>query len=235
VGVPIADLLSGMYGAFGTLAALLQRERTGQGQIVRTSLLAAIIGVHAFQGTRATVAGEVPQAQGNHHPSIAPYGLFHCRQGRVQISVGSEKLWHTFASAFGIEADRPEFASNAERVRNREKVVEEVERVFADYEAEPLLAKLNQAGIPAGKVRSLDEVYKWEQVHSQGLMIDVDHKILGNVTLPGPPLRFFSAADTAETTLKTHMAPPLLDQNGEQIRQWLGLVPADAAAAGEGN
>src|SRR6478609_8421401 len=80
VGVPIADLLSGMYGAFGVLAALVQRERTGQGQIVRTSLLAALIGVHAFQGTRATVAGEVPKAQGNHHPSIAPYGLFHCRQ-----------------------------------------------------------------------------------------------------------------------------------------------------------
>ncbi|MCE3244685.1 MAG: L-carnitine dehydratase/bile acid-inducible protein, partial [Arthrobacter sp.] len=103
VGVPIADLLSGMYGAFGTLAALLQRERTGQGQIVRTSLLAALIGVHAFQGTRATVAGEVPRAQGNHHPSIAPYGLFHCRQGRVQISVGSEKLWTAFTSAFGLD------------------------------------------------------------------------------------------------------------------------------------
>ena len=80
VGVPIADLLSGMNGAFGVLAALLERERTGQGQIVRTSLLASLIGVHAFQGTRTTVAGEVPQAQGNHHPSIAPYGLFHCRR-----------------------------------------------------------------------------------------------------------------------------------------------------------
>jgi crotonobetainyl-CoA:carnitine CoA-transferase CaiB-like acyl-CoA transferase len=239
VGVPIADLLSGMYGAFGTLAALLQRQRTGRGQIVRTSLLAALIGVHAFQGTRATVAGEVPKAQGNHHPSIAPYGLFRCRQGRVQISVGSEKLWRTFASAFGIDAARPEFASNAERVRNRDKVIEEVERAFAGYDAEPLLAMLNEAGIPAGKVRTLDEVYEWEQVHSQGLVIDVDHKILGNVTLPGPPLRFFSAADTAETTLKEHTAPPLLDQDGEQIRQWLGLVPADAAAgvvgsAGEG-
>ena len=233
VGVPIADLLSGMYGAFGTLAALLQRERTGQGQIVRTSLLAALIGVHAFQGTRATVAGEVPKAQGNHHPSIAPYGLFHCRQGRVQISVGSEKLWATFASTFGIDAARPEFATNADRVRNREKVIEEVERAFSDFEAEPLLAKLNDAGIPAGKVRTLDEVYDWEQVHSQGLVIDVDHKILGTVSLPGPPLRFFSAADTAETTLTAHTAPPLLDQDGDQIRQWLGPAgrrPAPAAA-----
>jgi crotonobetainyl-CoA:carnitine CoA-transferase CaiB-like acyl-CoA transferase len=153
----------------------------------------------------------------------------------VQISVGSEKLWATFASAFGIDADRPEFASNAERVRNREKVIEEVERAFAEYEAEPLLAMLNEAGIPAGKVRTLDEVYEWEQVHSQGLVIDVDHKILGNVTLPGPPLRFFSAADTAETTLKAHTAPPLLDQDGEQIRKWLGLVPADAAAGSVGS
>lgn len=235
VGVPIADLLSGMYGAFGTLAALLQRERTGQGQIVRTSLLAALIGVHAFQGTRTTVAGEVPRAQGNHHPSIAPYGLFNCRQGRVQISVGSEKLWASFASAFGIDADRPEFASNAERVRNRNKVIEEVERAFAEWEAEPLLAKLNEVGIPAGKVRTLDEVYAWEQVHSQGLVIDVDHKVLGNVSLPGPPLRFFAAADTEETTLKQHTAPPLLDQDGQQIREWLGLSPADTGAApGEG-
>ncbi|WP_104046040.1 CaiB/BaiF CoA transferase family protein [Arthrobacter sp. ZGTC412] len=231
VGVPIADLLSGMYGAYGTLAALLQRERTGQGQIVRTSLLAALIGVHAFQGTRTTVAGEVPKAQGNHHPSIAPYGMFHCRQGSVQISVGSEKLWSTFASAFGIDAQRPEFATNADRVRNRDKVIEEVERVFAGYEAEPLLAKLDEAGIPAGKLRTLDEVYAWEQVHSQGLVVDVEHKTLGNVSLPGPPLRFFSAADTEETTLKSHTAPPLLDQDGDQIRTWLGLIPADHRSA----
>jgi len=114
-------------------------------------------------------------------------------------------------------------------VRNREKVVEEVERVFSDFEAEPLLTKLSDAGIPAGKVRTLDEVYEWEQVHSQGLVIDVDHKILGTVSLPGPPLRFFSAADTAETTLKAHTAPPLLDQDGDRIRRWLGLTAATTA------
>ncbi|MBJ7455428.1 MAG: CoA transferase, partial [Thermoleophilia bacterium] len=90
VGVPIADLLSGMYGAYGVLAALHERERTGKGTVVRTSLLASVVGVHAFQGTRWTVAGQVGQAQGNHHPSIAPYGLFRCRDGAVQISVGSE-------------------------------------------------------------------------------------------------------------------------------------------------
>jgi len=237
VGVPIADLLSGMYGAFGTLAALLQRERTGKGQIVRTSLLSALIGVHAFQGTRQTVAGEVPQAQGNHHPSIAPYGLFRCRQGSVQISVGSEKLWSAFAAAFGIDSTVPEFASNADRVRNRAKVIEAVEDAFAEYEAEPLLAKLNEAGIPAGKVRTLDEVYQWEQVHSQGLVVDVEHKVLGKISLPGPPLRFFSPGDAQETTLTSHSAPPLLDQDGEHIRRWLDsatLAPSSAGATGQG-
>jgi crotonobetainyl-CoA:carnitine CoA-transferase CaiB-like acyl-CoA transferase len=180
------------------------------------------------------VAGEVPRAQGNHHPSIAPYGLFHCRQGRVQISVGSEKLWRTFAAEFGIDAARPEFASNADRVRNREKVIEEVERAFSDFDAEPLLARLNGAGIPAGKVRTLDEVYEWDQVRSQGLVIDVDHKILGTVSLPGPPLRFFGPAGTAETTPTAHTAPPLLDQDGEQIRRWLGLTAANGTATESG-
>src|SRR5882757_9252744 len=88
VGVPIADLLAGMYGAFGVLAALRERDRTGRGKVVRTSLLASVVGVHAFQGTKWTVAGEIGQARGNHHPSISPYGLFRCRGGPVQIACG---------------------------------------------------------------------------------------------------------------------------------------------------
>lgn len=229
VGVPIADLLSGMNGACGVLAALVDRDKTGHGQIVRTSLLASLIGVHAFQGTRATVAGEVPRAQGNHHPSIAPYGLFACRDGSVQISVGSEKLWASFTAAFGLDIAAAEFPSNAERVRNRAAVIAAVERAFADYNAEELLAKLNDAGIPAGKVRSLDEVYAWEQVASQGLLVDVEHPVLGRVSLPGPPLRFFAPADTAETTVTAHNAPPLLDEDGQSIREWLGIAAPSVA------
>jgi crotonobetainyl-CoA:carnitine CoA-transferase CaiB-like acyl-CoA transferase len=221
VGVPIADLLSGMYGAFGLLAALLQRERTGQGQIVRTSLLAALVGVHAFQGTRATVAGEVPEAQGNHHPSIAPYGLFACRDGSVQISIGSEKLWATFAAQFGLDPARSEWATNAHRVRNRDGLKAAITDAFAHFDAAPLLQKLAEAGIPAGKVRSLDEVYQWDQVLSQGLLIDVEHDVLGKISLPGPPLRFFGPADTVETTNTTHSAPPVLNQHGTEIRDWL--------------
>ena len=107
VGVPISDLLAGMYGAYGVLAKLHERERTGRGGLVRTSLLASVVGVHAYQGTRWTVAGEIPQAEGPHHPSICPYGLFHSADGAVQIAVGSEGLWARFAPAFDLPAGRP--------------------------------------------------------------------------------------------------------------------------------
>jgi crotonobetainyl-CoA:carnitine CoA-transferase CaiB-like acyl-CoA transferase len=217
VGTPIADLLAGMYGAYGVLAALHERSTTGVGSVVRTSLLAAVVGVHAFQGTRYTVAGEVGVAQGNHHPSIAPYGLFHCADGAVQIAVGSEGLWQRFCEAFELAPEGLD--TNAERVADRVRVIEVVEGAFAEWQAEELLARLSEAGIPAGKVRSLDEVYAWDQTASQGLLVEVEHPTLGNLTLPGPPLRFFG--DDSETTRREHAAPPTLDQHGPAIRDWL--------------
>ena len=223
VGVPIGDVLAGMYGAFGVMAALWERERTGRGQVVRTSLLAAIVGVHAFQGTRWTVAGEVPQALGNHHPSITPYGLFRCRDGAVQMAVGSESLWRRLCEAYDLDPDAPGMASNRERVANRETVIELVEDAFAEHAAEDLLADLARIGIPAGKVRTLDEVYNWDQTRSQGLLMDLDHQTLGKISLPGPPLRFFASGPDGEveTTPTDHRPPPLLDGDAAGIRAWL--------------
>src|SRR5919199_1585355 len=128
VGVPIGDLLAGMYGAFGVVSALLERERTGRGQVIRTSLLAAIVGVHAMHGTAWTVAGQVGRAQGNHHPSIAPYGLFDCAGGKVQVACASESLWRRLCAEFGLDAEAPGMATNGERVVNREKVIDLLER-----------------------------------------------------------------------------------------------------------
>ena len=116
VGTPISDILAGMYGAFGVMAALHEREQTGRGQVIRTSLLAATVGVHGFQGTRWTVAGEVGRAAGNHHPSVSPYGLFRCADGAVQIAVGSEGLWHDFCEGFDLDPDMAGMATNPERV-----------------------------------------------------------------------------------------------------------------------
>jgi crotonobetainyl-CoA:carnitine CoA-transferase CaiB-like acyl-CoA transferase len=223
VGVPIGDLLAGIYGAYGVLAALLERERTGRGQVVRTSLLAAIVGVHAFQGTAWTVGGQVNRAQGNHHPSIAPYGLFRCAGGSVQLSCGSESLWRRLCAEFGLDAEADGLASNGERVGNRERVIALLEEAFAAIAPEDLLARLAAAGIPAGKVRTLDEVYGWDQVLSQGLLVDVEHETLGRLQLPGPPLRFFAAGPDGETetTRRDHAAPPLLGASDSELRAWL--------------
>jgi crotonobetainyl-CoA:carnitine CoA-transferase CaiB-like acyl-CoA transferase len=222
VGVPIGDLLAGMYGAYGVVAALHERNETGRGRVVRTSLLAAIVGVHAFQGTRYTVAGEVPAASGNHHPSIAPYGLFHCADGTLQIAVGSEALWRRLTAEFPA-LDRPDFGSNQDRVRRRDEVIAAVDEAFRSYPLATLLPKLAEIGVPAGEVRTLDRVYDWEQTRSQGLLVDVDHSVLGSVTLPGPPLRFDQNAYAGGR--QQNIAPPTLGQHTESVLAWLDAAP----------
>jgi formyl-CoA transferase len=217
VGVPIADLLAGMYGAYGVVAALHERHATGRGRVVRTSLLAGVVGVHGFQGTRYTVSGEVPESTGGHHPAICPYGLFHAADGPVQISVGSDNLWRRFAPTFGL--DRPEWATNPDRVRDRDAVITAVDAAFGQYDSADLLVTLAELGVPAGRVRRIDEVYEWEQTRSQGLLVDVDHTQLGTITLPGPPLRL--DAETYAGGRERNLAPPLLDEHGAAIRAWL--------------
>jgi crotonobetainyl-CoA:carnitine CoA-transferase CaiB-like acyl-CoA transferase len=227
VGVPIGDILAGMYGAYGVLAALNERATTGRGQVVRTSLLAAAVGAHAYQGTRYTVAGEIPEPSGNYHPSICPYGLYRAADGFVQIAVGSDALWQRMAPAFGL--DRPEWAVNASRVRDHDAVNAAVDEAFGREPAATVLAMLAELGIPAGKVRDFAEVYGWEQTRSQGLVIEVEHAALGRITLPGPPLRF--ETEGKETSRSEHLAPPVLDQHGPAIRAWLAQGPDLVTAA----
>jgi crotonobetainyl-CoA:carnitine CoA-transferase CaiB-like acyl-CoA transferase len=163
------------------------------------------------------VAGEVGVAQGNHHPSIAPYGLFKCRGGAIQIAVGSDGLWHKFCALVGMSPETPEWRTNGDRVANRDSLIARIESAFSLTDAETLLAELGSAGIPAGKVRSIREVYEWEQTHSQGLLTTVDHETLGAITLPGAPLRFFDESG-AEVTRRSHSSPPTLGQHSDLIR-----------------
>jgi crotonobetainyl-CoA:carnitine CoA-transferase CaiB-like acyl-CoA transferase len=219
VGVPIADLCAGMYGAFGVLAALHERSRTGRGRVVRTSLLAGMVGVHAFQGTRWTVAGEVPGLAGDHHPAIAPYGMFETGTAPIQIACGSEGLWKALCKALDLDPSDERFATNALRVEHRDELIAVLESHFATDPAEHWLELLSSAGVPSGKVRSLDDVYSWEQTQSQGLLLSVAHETLGSVDLPGSPIRFddnpFSGGRSE------HLAPPTLGQHDESIREWL--------------
>jgi crotonobetainyl-CoA:carnitine CoA-transferase CaiB-like acyl-CoA transferase len=201
------------------LAALHERTRTGHGRVVRTSLLAGMVGVHAFQGTKWTVAGEVPGLSGDHHPSIAPYGMFATGSAPIQIACGSEGLWRALCAALSWDAAEDGFATNPERVANRDALIARLEGLFAAEDAEHWLALLADAGVPAGKVRSMDDVYSWEQTLSQGLLVSVDHATLGSVDLPGSPLRFDDNAFSGGRA--AHVAPPTLGQHNDSVREWL--------------
>ncbi len=219
VGLPAGDLLAGMYAAYGILAALHERVRTGRGRVVRTSLLAAIVGTHAYQGTMWTVGRQVPVAMGNFHPSIAPYGLFRTADAPVQVACGSEGLWQGFAPLVGLSADDERFATNARRVANRDEMTAEIEAMLRRHGADHWLRELDRAGVPAGRVRSMDDVYGWDQTRSQGLVVEVDHPTLGIVELPGPPLRFDDLPYAGGR--EHHLPPPLLGEHDESVRAWL--------------
>jgi crotonobetainyl-CoA:carnitine CoA-transferase CaiB-like acyl-CoA transferase len=210
VGVPIGDLLAGMNAAFGIVAALHERTSTGKGRVVRTSLLAGLVGVHAFQGTRYTVAGQVPAATGNHHPSISPYGSFRTADAPIQIAVASDSLWTALAAMIGLPAP-PSPAGGPPRARPPPP----------------------EAGIPAGKIRDLADVYEWDQTRSQGLLVDVEHESLGRVTLPGPPLRFDDNQHAGART--TNLAPPRLGQHNRSVVAWLDEVESAGRPAPTGS
>jgi crotonobetainyl-CoA:carnitine CoA-transferase CaiB-like acyl-CoA transferase len=218
VGVPIADVCAGLFGVIGVLGALVERERTGRGQRVATSLLAAQAGIHTFQATRYLIAGEVPGRSGNHHPTVAPYGLFDAADGPLVIAVGNEDIWWRFAPLVGIEPAEPRFAANALRLAH----LEELHRVMAaPLAARPVaewLALLAGAGVPAGRVKSLDEVYDGGQ-----LAWEVDHPALGRIRLSANPLNF------SRTAVAPGLPPPLLGEHTDQVRQALTGDPrADA-------
>ncbi|MDX6262367.1 MAG: hypothetical protein QOH84_4055 [Kribbellaceae bacterium] len=218
-GVPIADLLAGMYGAYGVLAALHERSLTGRGRVVRTSLLASVVGVHAFHGTKWTVAGELPERVGNHHAQIAPYGMYRTQDDIVQVAVGSESQWRTFAPLVGLDFADERFATNALRVAHRDELTAAIETAFSTSPADEWLRGLAKAGIPAGKVRDFQQVYEWDQAQSQGLLIDVDHPTLGAIQLPGPPLRFDD--NPYAGARETNLPPPRLGEHDESVRAWL--------------
>jgi crotonobetainyl-CoA:carnitine CoA-transferase CaiB-like acyl-CoA transferase len=204
-----------MFGAYGALGALHERERTGCGKVVRTSLLAAVVAVHSWQGTRWLIGGERPEAIGNRHPTVAPYGAFQCEDGIVQVGVGNDTLWARFAPLVGLDPEDERFRTNEDRVRRYPELEQVLGEAFAQETIAEWLERCADAGVPAGEVKPLDRVYEWPQVLSQGLVVETEHATLGPIRLPGPPLRF-----DGEAALE-HMPPPTLGEHSDAIRAWL--------------
>jgi crotonobetainyl-CoA:carnitine CoA-transferase CaiB-like acyl-CoA transferase len=225
VGVPIADVSAGLFGVIGVLGALVERGRTGKGQRVATSLLAAQAGIHTFQATRYLVAGQVPGPSGNHHPTVAPYGLFEAADGPLVIAVGNDGIWWRFAPLVGLDPADRRFAENAARLARLDELHRILAAALARRPVADWLALLADAGVPAGRVKSLDAVYDGETggAGNSRLVWEVDHPALGRVRLSANPLHY------SRTGLAPGLPPPLLGEHTSQIRQaMLGNQRADA-------
>ena len=227
VGVPIADVTAGLFGVIGVLGALVERARSGLGQQVSTSLLAAQVGIHTFQATRYLIAGEVPGPSGNHHPTVAPYGMFRAADGPLVIAVGNDEIWLRFAPLIGLEPADPRFRTNALRLAHLTELHQVVAERLASGTVAQWLELLRQAAVPAGELKTLDRVYDSEQARAAGLAWEVEHPRLGRIRLPANPLHY------SRSGLAPGLPPPSLGEHTAELRNdLLGAGSANSASPG---
>lgn len=209
--IPLADIFAGTFGALGIVSALFERATSGRGQGVSTSLLGSMIAIHTFHASRWLIARDLPTVTGNHHPSIAPYGTFDCSDGMINIAVGTQDEWRRFARALGVDADYANFATNAARVSHFPELESHISAELKHQTVESWIDRLTAADVPVGRIRSIDQVYDWDQVRQLGQLITVEHSVLGPITLPGSPIAFTRSVG------RPSMAPPTLGQHNAEI------------------
>jgi len=190
VGVAISDTSAGMFLGQAILIALLHRERTGEGQWVHTSLLEAMLAKLDFQAARYTMNGEVPTAEGNHHPTMVPMGTFHAADGLVNIAASSPATWAQFCNAIDAPdlAVDPAYASPQERSHNRVRLREEIDQRISRFTVRWLVETLNHLGVPCGAVQDVGEAFRSPQVQHLGMAVPAPHKELGEVRLVRSPI-----------------------------------------------
>jgi crotonobetainyl-CoA:carnitine CoA-transferase CaiB-like acyl-CoA transferase len=218
VGVAVADLMAGMYAASGILAALHDRERTGEGQHVDVALFDTQLAWLANQALNYLVGGDVPQRRGTAHPNIVPYQAFATRDGHVMIAVGNDRQFAQLVDALGaaqLAAD-PRYATNEARVRNRGELVPLLQSLLAREETRAWTARLNARGVPCGPINDVAQAFAEPQVVERGLRIEMEHPALGAVPGVRNPLRF------SRTPIEVGRAPPTLGEHTDEVLEEIG-------------
>ena len=225
VGIPIADLLTGLFGAYGVLAALQARERTGRGQIVNTSLLESMVGTLAFQAVRYLNGGGVPPPAGNHHPINAPYGVFRTRDGYITLGATGDKRWRAFCELLGATEwlDDPRFTTNGGRHANRYELATLIEAKLEAHTSAEWENILNEHGIPCGPIYRLDQALDHPQVRHRQMVVEREHPTMGIVRLLGLPVKL------SETPGDIHRTPPLLGQHTDEVLHEIGISDDELA------
>jgi crotonobetainyl-CoA:carnitine CoA-transferase CaiB-like acyl-CoA transferase len=191
VGIPLADLCAGHFCAMGILAALLERDATGEGQWVQTSLLESQIAMLDFQAAQWLIDGRVPGQHGNEHPLTVPTGVFQTSDGYLNIAAIGQTMWTRLCEALGVPelVNEPGLGSDPERVSRRDRVNEAVGAVLRTRTTAEWTERLLKAGVPCGPIHSIDKVFSDPQVEHLGIRWPMQHPQLGDIALVGQPMR----------------------------------------------
>lgn len=218
VGIPIGDLLAGYFAALGILVALVERERSGRGQRVETSLLEALVGSLSFQAAKYLNTGEVPPPVGNHHPLAAPMGVYRAKDGHLNLAVGNEEMWRRLCTALERPelAEDPRFARASARVKHRREMDEILEAALARRPVAEWVEILNAGGVACGPIYTVDQVFADPQAAQFNLVHELKHPLWGLVRVLGLPLSL------GRTPPEVRTPAPLRGQHTREVLEELG-------------
>ncbi|HWJ00199.1 MAG TPA: CaiB/BaiF CoA-transferase family protein [Burkholderiales bacterium] len=225
-GVPIADIITGMYASIAICAALAHRAETGAGQHLDLALLDSQIALLAYQNTNYFATGVPPERIGNLHPNIVPYQPFRASDGELILACGNDNLYNKFCAAAGCPelARDPRFATNGKRVENRAELTRLLAEVFKKRSTREWLELLQAAGVPNGPINDIAQVFEEPQVKARRVRIELDHAAAGRLPMVASPMRF------SGTPIEYRRGPPVLGEHTvEVLRGLLGKSETELA------
>ena len=219
VGIPVADLSAGLLAAQGVLVALIERERSGEGQWIHTSLLEAMVSMLDFQATRWLIGKEVPSQAGNNHPTGIPTGTFKVKDGYINIAASGQHMWKRLCDALGAAElyEDSRFSSPGRRSKNRDTLTVALEEKLQSKTSSAWIEALNIAGVPCGPILTIDRVFANEQVQHLGLAHEIDHPQLGSLQILGLPVTLSRTPGAIRTPT------PEKGEHSDEILRELGL------------